>query len=126
MRGYKKIASVLLTCMSIFNGKTLALKKDEISKNNTKISTVSSKNHLSKIKKYGILGGVGAIIIAGIVVTTVCALKINNKKNSDDNNITKTNNNDNNTTKANNDDNNIAKTNNIEILLKKFSLRHEW
>lgn len=112
--------------MSIFNGKTLALKKDEISKNNTKISTVSSKNHLSKIKKYGILDGVGAIIIAGIVVTTVCALKINNKKNSDDNNITKTNNNDNNTTKANNDDNNIAKTNNIEILLKKFSLRHEW
>ena len=101
MKNYRRITSALLVCMSVFNSRTLALQKDEISKNNAKVSAVSSKNHLNKIKKYGILGGIGAIIVAGIVITTLCVLKIKNKKNSDDNNMTK--------------------ANSIEILLEKFS-----
>lgn len=101
MKNYRRITSALLVCMSVFNSRTLALQKDEISKNNAKVSTVSSKKHLSKIKKYCILGGIGAIIVAGIVITTLCVLKIKNKKNSDDNNMTK--------------------ANSIEILLEKFS-----
>lgn len=101
MKNYRRITSALLMCTSVFNGRTLALNKNEISKNNAKVSAVSSKNHLNKIKKYGILGGIGAIIVAGIVITTLCVLKIKNKKNSDDDNMTK--------------------ANNIEILLEKFS-----
>ena len=93
VKNQQKIAPILLTCMSIFNGNTLALQRDEISNGNAKASTVLQENNLSKIKKYSILGGIGAIIIAGIVITTVCCIK-NNKN---------------------------AKVNNIDILLEKFS-----
>ena len=93
MKNQQKIVSILLTCMSIFNGKTLALQKGEISKIDTEASTVSPKDHLSKIQKYSILGGIGAVITAGIVITILCGVK--NKKG--------------------------AKASNIDILLEKFS-----
>lgn len=98
MKGIQKIKFLLLAFLSIFNIKSLALQKNEIPKNNAKVS-MFSKESLSKIKKFSILGGIGTIIIAGIVITTVCALKVNNKKS---------------------EDNNTTKANGIEILLENF------